>query len=85
MVLGKVSDFLIKHQRLLTYLSIFAALMLLMRLVYDDVLIDHDNPIVLAIFIGILVLWTLASSLIEDSICYPTLSYRVRNLLTSML
>ena len=46
MVLGKVSDFLIKHQRLLTYLSIFAALMLLMRLVYDDVLIDHDNPIV---------------------------------------
>ena len=26
MVLGKVSDFLIKHQRLLTYLSIFAAL-----------------------------------------------------------
>ena len=33
MVLGKVSDFLIKHQRLLTYLSIFAALMLLMRLV----------------------------------------------------
>ena len=68
MVLGKVSDFLIKHQRLLTYLSIFAALMLLMRLVYDDVLIDHDNPIVLAIFIlaifiGILVLWTLASYL----------------------
>ena len=61
MVLGKVSDFLIKYQRLLTYLSIFAALMLLMRLVYDDVLIDHDNPIVLAIFIlaifiGILVL-----------------------------
>lgn len=85
MVLGKVSDFLIKHQRLLTYLSIFAALMLLMRLVYDDVLIDHDNPIVLAIFIGILVLWTLALTLIEDSICYPTLSYRVRNLLTSML
>lgn len=63
MVLGKVSDFLIKHQRLLTYLSIFATLMLLMRLVYDDVLIDHDNPIVLAIFIGILVLWTLASYL----------------------
>ena len=85
MVLGKVSDFLIKHQRLLTYLSIFAALMLLMRLVYDDVLIDHDNPIVLAIFIGILVLWTLASYLNRDSICYPTLSYRVRNLLTSML
>ena len=47
MVLGKVSDFLIKHQRLLTYLSIFAALMLLMRLVYDDVLIDHDNPTIL--------------------------------------
>ena len=46
MVLGKVSDFLIKHQRLLMYLSIFAALMLLMRLVYDDVLIDRDNPIV---------------------------------------
>ena len=63
MVLGKVSDFLIKHQRLLTYLSIFAALMLLMRLVYDDVLIDRDNPIVLAIYIGILVLWTLASYL----------------------
>ena len=63
MVLGKVSDFLIKHQRLLTYLSTFAALMLLMRLVYDDVLVDHDNPIVLAIFIGILVLWTLASYL----------------------
>ena len=63
MVLGKVSDFLIKHQRLLMYLSIFVALMLLMRLVYDDVLIDHDNPIVLAIFIGILVLWTLASYL----------------------
>lgn len=37
MVLGKVSDFLIKYQRLLTYLSIFTALMLLMRLVYDDV------------------------------------------------
>ncbi len=63
MVLGKVSDFLIKYQRLLTYLSIFGALMLLMRLVYDDVLIDRDNPIVLAIYIGILVLWTLASYL----------------------
>ena len=62
MVLGEVSDFLIKHQRLLTYLSIFATLMLLMCLVYDDVWIDHDNPIVLAILIGILVLWILASS-----------------------
>lgn len=61
MVLGKVSDFLIKHQRLLTYLSIFAALMLLMRVVYYDVLIGHDKPIVLAILIGILVLWTVAS------------------------
>lgn len=61
MVLGKVSDFLIKHQRLLSYLSIFVVLMLLMRVVYYDVLIGHDNPIVLAILIGILVLWTLAS------------------------
>ncbi len=32
-------------------LKYFAALILLMRLVYDDVLVDHDNPIVLAIFI----------------------------------
>ncbi len=61
MVLGKVSDFLIKHQRLLTYLSIFAVLMLLMRVVYYYVLIGHDKPIILAILIGILVLWTLAS------------------------
>ncbi|MBE6165403.1 MAG: GGDEF domain-containing protein [Streptococcus gallolyticus] len=63
MVLGKVSDFLIKHQRLLTYLSIFAALMLLMRLVYDDVLIDHDNPTILIILVGILVLCIIASYL----------------------
>ena len=62
MVLGKVG-FFNQVSKIVTYLSIFAALMLLMRLVYDDVLIDHDNPIVLAIFIGILVLWTLASYL----------------------
>ena len=58
MVLGKVSDFLIKHQRLLTYLSIFAALMLLMRLVYDS-WIDHDNPTILVTLVVILVLCTI--------------------------
>lgn len=63
MVLGKVSGFLIKHQRLLTYLSIFAALMLLMRLVYDDIFIDHDNPVILVILVGILVLCTITSYL----------------------
>ena len=58
MVLGKVSNFLIKHQRLLTYLSIFAALMLLMRLVYDS-WIDHDNPTILVTLVVILVLCTI--------------------------
>ncbi len=59
----KVRDFLIKHQRLLTYLSIFAAFVLLFKLVYDDIYIDHDNPIFLGILIGILVLCTVASYL----------------------
>lgn len=62
MILGKVSDFLIKHQRLLTYLSIFAALMLLTYLVYDA-WIDHDNPTILVTLVVILVLCTIASHL----------------------
>ena len=62
MILGKVSDFLIKHQRLLTYSSIFAALMLLTHLVYDA-WIDHDNPTILVTLVVILVLCTVASYL----------------------
>lgn len=62
MILGKVSDFLIKHQRLLTYLSIFAALMLLTHLVYDA-WIDHDNPTILVTLVVIFVLCTIASHL----------------------
>ena len=51
MVLGKVRDFF--ESSIIKY---FAVLMLLIRSVYNGVLIGHDNLIVLAILVGILVL-----------------------------
>lgn len=63
MLLDKVREFLGKHQRGLTYLSIFSALNLLLKLFYDNVYIQHENPVILTILVGILIVCTFASYL----------------------
>lgn len=63
MALEKFRDFLIKHQLALTCLRIFVALVLLLKLIYDEAVLDRDNLIELMILVGIVVLSMIASYL----------------------
>lgn len=63
MFLGKFKTFLANHQLFLTYLSIFAALNLLLKLIYDELVVNHNNPVELIILVVILIFCTIASYL----------------------
>ena len=60
---GKVLDFLAEHQRKLTYLSVLSATILLIKMIYDEIYIQHDDPLFLFVLLSILAISTYASYL----------------------
>lgn len=61
MFLGRLNKFLRKYQKILTYVTIVIALNLLLKLFYDEIYVQHENPLILIILISILVICTMAS------------------------
>nr|WP_205397656.1 GGDEF domain-containing protein [Streptococcus lutetiensis] len=61
MFLDRTKRFLIKYQTPLTYLSIGVSAFLLGKLLYDEIIINHNNPVILFILVGILILGIVSS------------------------
>ena len=61
MTLDRIRQFLVKYQTLLTYISIVVSAFLLGKLLYDEIVINRNNPVILLILVGILVLGIISS------------------------